>query len=333
MNRSPITGLRPSTRNTLVALLALSIGTAANAAGQVFVSSEKDNKLYVFSPAGERLGEIATCERPRHMLPSLDKKTLYVCCGNSNELGVVDIASRKLVKKVPLGDSPEIFDFKQDQSVVYVSIEEENVMAAYDMATSKRLFSVPTAGEPEGIYVTPDDRTAYVTSEVGNLVHVVDLSSRKVIKDLKVGKRPRRFTPTADAKELWVSNELSNSVSIIDTATQTVKETIRFSVKGVRDSEVQPVGMVLSKDGKTMWVALGHARQVAAVDVTSRKVTQLVLAGKRAWNVDLSTDGKTLYVVNGLSDDMTLIDVSGSTAKPIKTVAAGRVPHSVYVSP
>lgn len=319
----------PAVLGVVAAVCVQSAG--AQQAGTVYVSSEKDNKVYVFNGKGDRTAEIAACERPRHMLFSLDKKTLYVCCGNSNELGLIDVATNKLKGRMALGDSPEIFDFKRDQSVVFVSIEEENVMAAYDMKTGKRQFSVPAAGEPEGIYVTPDDKIAYVTSEVGNLVHVIDLNTRKVLKDLKVGKRPRRFTPTADEKEVWVSNELSNSVSVIDTTTHTVKDTIVFKVKGVKDGDVQPVGMVLSKDGTTMWVALGHARHVAQVDVVTRQVKQLVLAGKRAWNVDLSPDGNTLYVVNGLSDDMTVVDVSGATAKAVRTVPAGRVPHTALV--
>ena len=138
--------------------------------------------------------------------------------------------------------------------------------------------------------------------------------------------------PAASGTELWVSDELSNSVSIIDVASQTVKHTVVFKVKGFRDSDVMPVGLVPSLDGKSMWVGLGHANHVAEVDVASRQVKQLVLAGQRAWGVDLSPDGKTLYVVNGLSDDMTLIDVSGAKARPMRTVPVGRVPHSVLVS-
>jgi YVTN family beta-propeller protein len=42
-------------------------------------------------------------------------------------------------------------------------------------------------------------------------------------------------------------------------------------------------------------------------------------------------DGRTLYVANGMSDDMTLVDVAAG--KAVRTVAAGRVPHSVLVSP
>ncbi|MFM2348210.1 MAG: hypothetical protein RL654_2963, partial [Pseudomonadota bacterium] len=36
-----------------------------------------------------------------------------------------------------------------------------------------------------------------------------------------------------------------------------------------------------------------------------------------------------LLVANGLSDDLTIIDVA--SAKALKTVAVGRVPHSVVV--
>ena len=54
-----------------------------------------------------------------------------------------------------------------------------------------------------------------------------------------------------------------------------------------------------------------------------------VLAGKRAWGLALSPDEAVLYVTNGLSDDMTLIDTR--QGKAIRTVAAGRVPHTPLV--
>jgi YVTN family beta-propeller protein len=87
--------------------------------------------------------------------------------------------------------------------------------------------------------------------------------------------------------------------------------------------------MALSPDGKSMWVGLGKANHVAEVDVASRAVKNQVLVGKRAWGLAFGGDGKTLYVTNGMSDDMTLVDAT--TAKAIRTVPAGRVPHTVLV--
>ena len=176
---------------------------------------------------------------------------------------------------------------------------------------------------------SPDGSRVYVTSEVANMVHVIDPAAGKVVKNIQVGKRPRRFALTADGAELWVTSELGASVSIISTGDLSVVQTINFEVKGMRPDDITPVGLTLSRDGKTMFVALGRASHVAFVDVASRKTTKLVLVGKRAWNVTLNRDGSRLFVANGLSDDVTVIDVA--QAKAIKTIPVGRVPYMVVV--
>jgi YVTN family beta-propeller protein len=179
------------------------------------------------------------------------------------------------------------------------------------------------------VKVTRDGKTVYVSSEVANLVHVVDVASAKLLKNIKVGKRPRRFALTPDGSQLWVTNELDASVSIIDTQDHTVAGTLRFELKGARASDITPVGITMSRDGKRAFVALGRANHVAFVDVASRKVTNLVLVGKRAWNVALDKAEARLYVVNGLSDDITVVDVAA--AKAIKSIPVGRVPYGLVV--
>jgi YVTN family beta-propeller protein len=170
-----------------------------------------------------------------------------------------------------------------------------------------------------------------VTSEVANAVHFIDIAQRKIVKNIKVGKRPRRFVLAAGGKELWVTNELGASVSVVNTDDQSVKKTLEFKVPGMRASDITPVGMTLSPDGKTVWVGLGKANHVAEIDAASYQVRRTILVGKRAWGLAAHPDGKVLYVLNGLSDDMTLVDTA--TGKAVRTVAAGRVPHSVLVQP
>ena len=161
------------------------------------------------------------------------------------------------------------------------------------------------------------------------MVHVIDTATYAIVKNIPVGKRPRRFAFNADASELWVSNELGSSASVISTKDLNVVATVPFEVKGMRADDITPVGLALSRDGKTMYVGLGRANHVAFVDVASRKITQQVLVGKRAWGVTVNRDGSRLYVVNGLSDDMTVVDTAA--AKALKTVPVGRVPYMVLV--
>jgi YVTN family beta-propeller protein len=97
----------------------------------------------------------------------------------------------------------------------------------------------------------------------------------------------------------------------------------------MRADDITPVGLLLSRDGRTMYVGLGRANHVAFVDVAARRTTQLVLVGKRAWGLAQNRDGSRLFVVNGLSDDMTVVDTA--SAKALKTLAVGRVPHTVVI--
>ena len=119
-------------------------------------------------------------------------------------------------------------------------------------------------------------------------------------------------------------------MSVVDTKTHTEKQKIPFTVKGMRATDITPVGMAISPDGKSMWVGLGRANHVAEVDVATKAVKNQILVGKRAWGLGFTPDGKTLFVANGLSDDMTLIDTA--SGKALKTVPAGRVPHTILVS-
>lgn len=298
---------------------------------QIYAAAGDGNAIDVIDVAKlelvDRIGEI---DDPELFDLSADGKTLYISLEDDGALGILNLdeyfAKRegkpdlKVAEAAPAGDSSESEDDATDDEA---EGEEKEVEQLPGMST------VEVGEEPEGILVSPDGKTAYVTSEVANTVHVVDTASKAIKANIVVGNRPRRFALTPDQKELWVSNELSGSVSIIDPTTNKVTATLNFLPPGFRAEDVTPVGITLSKDGKTAVVALGRANHVAFVDVASRKVTDYVLVGKRAWNTTLNKDDSLLFVINGLSDDMSVIDVQ--SRKVLKSVPIARVPHTVLV--
>lgn len=323
--------------NKLASLVLVSAVTAiasttawAKQTGAVFISSEKDNAITVLdSKSQQQIALIKTCKRPRHMQLTVNRERLIVLCGDDGKADIIDVAQRKVVDQLKLDEGAELFDLSPDGKTLYYTNEDAAHLSVVDLATRKPLKNIKVGEEPEGVKVTPDGKTVYVTSEVANLVHVVDVASGKVVKNIQVGARPRRFALTTDGKELWVTNELGASVSVIRTADHVVTATIKFEPKGFRADDVTPVGITMTQDGKTAFVALGRANHVAVVDVATRSVKNLILVGKRAWGLALSRDNATLYVANGLSDDMSIIDVAKGRA--LKSVKTGRVPHSVVV--
>ncbi|WP_371816735.1 PQQ-dependent catabolism-associated beta-propeller protein [Rhizobacter sp. AJA081-3] len=318
-----------TTARPLIALTLALAATAAAAQGTAYVSSEKDDALTLIDTKTLAVkGTIPTCKRGRH-IQRMPDGNLMVACTDSNAADIIDPATGKSVRRVPLGDEPEAFDLSPDGKTIYVSNEDEGEASFIDAASGKQLQAVKVGKEPEGVKLSADGKTLYVTSEVASLVHVIDVATAKVVKNIKVGKRPRRMAITPDGKELWVTNELDASVSIVSTADHSVLGSIKFAVKGARAEDISPVGITMTRDGKRAFVSLGKANHVAFVDVPGRKVTDLVLVGKRAWNVTLDKAEARLWVVNGLSDDVTVVDVAA--AKAIKSIPVGRVPYGLVV--
>jgi PQQ-dependent catabolism-associated beta-propeller protein len=318
---------RPSRMLRGLCLCVLAV-SSAHAADRLYVSSEKDNTIAILDAAkGDLIASPVVCKRPRHMALSPDRKGVLIACGDDNAIVLWDPASQKILARLEIGDDPEAFDLSPDGRSLYVSNEEDSALTAYDLASRKKLFEVKVGGEPEGVKASPDGKRVYVTSEVANLVHVIDVASRKIVKNITVGKRPRRFLLAGG--ELWVTNELAASVSVIRTSDDTVQTQIAFLPPGMRSEDVSPVGMALSPDGKTAYVALGRANHVAVVDVASHQVKSYVLVGRRPWGLTLSRDGSRLYVANGQSDDLTIIDTA--SLKSLRTVPVGRLPYMPLV--
>jgi len=111
-------------KRTLTPLLGLLLAASAHAQGTAWVSSEKDHALTLIDMATMNVsGTVPTCKRPRHLRVLPDGKRLMVACGDSSQADIIDLASRKSVARIPMGDDPEAFDLSPDGETLYVSAE------------------------------------------------------------------------------------------------------------------------------------------------------------------------------------------------------------------
>jgi len=316
---------------TLLATIMMLQPAEAAGTGYLFVSNERSNNVLVFDPAKDYavIKDIKTSRRPRDMHFNHDHTLLYVACGEDDVIDIIDVATLEVVDHIPTARSPEMFVFNKDETELYVSNEENSTVQIISIKDKIIVNEIPTGAEPEGVILSEDEKTLYATSEVADMVHVIDTDSGSVVDNIIVGTRPRRFVLTKDGKELWVSDELSGEVSIIDRATNQVIDTLSFVPPGFRPVDVTPVGMTINTAGDTVYVALGRANHIAFVNTASHEIEGYTLVGSRAWEARLSPDEKLLYVANGLSDDVSIVDLE--TRKNIRTISAGRIPHTVLV--
>ncbi|MGB8106678.1 MAG: PQQ-dependent catabolism-associated beta-propeller protein, partial [Pseudolabrys sp.] len=212
----------------------------------------------------------------------------------------------------------------------YVANENDNTVTIIDMERRVRLGEVQVGVEPEGMGISPDGKVLVNTSETTNMAHFIDTDARKIIANVLVDSRPRFAAFKSDGSELWVSSEVGGTVSIIDPVRHQVTKKINFAIPGLRSEAIQPVGINITKDGKTGFVALGPANRVAVIDATTHEIKKYLLVGQRVWHMSFTPDEKYLLTTNGLSNDISVIDVA--SLKVIKSIQVGELPWGVTIT-
>ncbi|MES1165981.1 MAG: beta-propeller fold lactonase family protein [Verrucomicrobiota bacterium] len=335
----------------LLALLFSAVSSGLAWAGvEVFVSAEEGGDVVVVDPdRGEVVARIPVGKRPRGLKLSRDGKLLYVALSGSPKagpgvdesklppadraadgVGVVDLATRKLLRVLSSGQDPESFDLSLDGKTLYVSNEETAEMTVLDLAGVAPPRKVPIGKEPEGVTVRPDGKVVYVTSEEDSVVVVVDTARLVEIARVPTGPRPRSIVFARDGKTAFVTDEFGALVTVIDAVKHKPAGAIKIVPKAKTVLSPRPMGAVLSPDGKHLYVSNGRGESVAVIDVARRKLVRMIDGvGTRPWGIGVSPDGKRLFTANGPSNDISIIDAASGTVE--KRVTVGGAPWGLAV--
>ena len=166
----------------LLALAALTGRAAQNY--QIYVSNEKSGDVTVINGGDNRvIDTIPVGKRPRGIHAGPDGKTIYVALsgtpiaappqldakGNpifqkakddddgvkadksADAIGVVDVVTRTLARKISAGSDPEEFALSKDGTRLYVSNEDFKAASVINIATGKVEHIIPVGQEPEGV--------------------------------------------------------------------------------------------------------------------------------------------------------------------------------------
>jgi PQQ-dependent catabolism-associated beta-propeller protein len=296
----------------LGSLLCVLLGGAANGF-TAYVSNEKSNTVSVIdTDKFQVVKTIKVGQRPRGIALTKDGKFLLVAVGDDDTIQMIDTTTHEIVANLPSGPDPELFTQDPTGKILYVANEDANTVTVIDMEKRVPLGEVQVGVEPEGMGISPDGKILVNTSETTNMAHFIDTATRQIVANVLVDSRPRFAEFKRDGSEVWVSSEVGGTVSIIDPAKHTVTKKITFDIPGLRKEAIQPVGIRLTNDGKTGFVALGPANRVAVINGETHEVQ------------------KYLLTTNGVSNDVSVIDVA--SLKVIKSIQVGELPWGVAIS-
>ncbi|HET7543138.1 MAG TPA: beta-propeller fold lactonase family protein [Polyangiaceae bacterium] len=145
-----------------------------------------------------------------------------------------------------------------------------------------------------------------------------------------------------DPKLVYVSAEGSGEVIVVDPEGGAVLARIAVGKR--------PRGLKVSRDGRTLYVALSgsprsgpnvdesnlppadrSADGIGVVDLVERKLVRTLPSGQDPESFDLSKDGKTLFVSNEETAELTVLDLE--SGQIVRRVPVGKEPEGVAVRP
>ena len=118
---------------------------------------------------------------------------------------------------------------------------------------------------------------------------------------------------TAHAERILVSNEKDNTITVLDSTSLQIIKTIPVGAR--------PRGILLSKDGKSLYVCTSDADHIEVVDLASYTVSRTLPSGPDPEFFALSPDGKTLYAAN--EDNALVSEIDIASGQVTNEIAVG----------
>lgn len=236
----------------------------------------------------------------------------------------IDLSTKQVKASIPVGRQPFGLALSPDKKLAFVAnvglyeyplipgvtpTNKDSMMLrfpAYGAHTKESREGVEIEGRKiPGLGDPLDDEAMSVWT--------INLATNKVVAKHKTGVQIGEMIEEAEVvggsspnsiavgrRYAYVSNATNDNISIVDYVTHKIVGTIplRVDKRIDRYRGLMPFGLALTRDEKTLYVALLAFNAVAVVDVPTRTVKGLIPSGWGPTKVALSPDNNTLYVVS-----------------------------------
>jgi len=271
-------------------------------------------------------------------LPAAAGSSLILVTNSAGDsVHLVDPATNKVVKEIPVGEAAHGINSAPDGSRVYVSNESESTLDVFDRASGALIKKVALSNRPNNISVTKNgDRILVGIARGHGAVDVIDAKTLERTKTILVNGRLHNIYVTPDGKYLITGSIPNKLMTVIDLEREVPVWELPF------DLGVRPMTIEAGPDGATkrVFVQLSDTNGFAVVDFAARKeVARIILpASKTEFEMDagratspshgigVSPDKKTLWVTSIPNNAAFAYDLTGPKINELKLLGEVALP-------
>ena len=255
----------------------------------------------------------------------------------THEIVIVHVANgrNKISSRVSLDQAFYGLCFSPDGKALYASGGEFEVVHAYDFEDGLlgHHRAIPVSPVKDrfvvgGLAIDSAGKTLSVAGPWGDAVRILPLDAPSQGITIRFEKDSYPYTCLFDrsGERVFVSLWNKSALAVISLDEK--------KVVGSWPTENHPTEMVLSPDGKTLFVACANSTKVSVIDTESGKCRETIAcslypqapAGNTPNSLCLTPDGQLLFVANADANNLAVLNVS----TPGETKALGFIPTGWY---
>jgi DNA-binding beta-propeller fold protein YncE len=305
------------------------------------------HNTWSLKPAGKQveLGDL-----PTHLVLHPTGKWLAVLhCGyGDHEIITVDLTEKKphILQRTVIPEGFYGLCFAHDGKKLFASGGEKNVIHAFDCDSGLLSNHVKLALANDsfvgGIAIDPAGQWIIAACTFDDKVCVKALAGNAPPLYAALEKNSLPYTCLFDAprNRVYVSLWTKAKVAVIDLPAK--GEPKNLVAKALFATEQHPTEMLLSPDGKILYVACANSTKVGVHQADDGKPLQTIdtalypnaPAGNTPCSISLTPDGDLLFVANADNNTIAVFNVSNpKEAKPMGFIPVGYYPTSVRYNP
>lgn len=257
---------------------------------------------------------------PLNLVVSPSKKYLAVTNNgqSTQSITLIDADSERILDTVRVGKAYLGLAFSEDEKRLYASGGNDNQLLVYKIDNQKLVRDQPIVlGKPWPVKISPtglclDDarHRLYVVTKEDSALYVVDTQTRNVLSRQNIGAAAYTCLLSPDKQTLFIS--LWGGASVLLFNTNSLTSTAKIA------TNKNPNDLLLTHDGKYLFVANGNDNTVALIDVGKQQVIETLTTslfpnapvGTTPNGLALNEDENTLYIANADNNCLAVFDVS-----------------------
>ncbi len=265
--------------------------------------------------------------------PAVARPSLIVLNKSDNELVIVDLTTKKITGRVPVGQGPHEVVTTPDGATAFVANYGDgpnpgSSISVVDLNTLKEVRRVDTKPmlRPHGLAFAGG--RLYFTSETSRVVASYDPAANAIDWVMGTGQTGTHMVhATPDGRTLYTANIGGHTVSIIERGANPVQANVTTIPVGRG-----PEGFDITPDGKEMWAAHSQDGGVSVIDLATKAVVATIDAKTgRSNRLKFTIDGTKALISDITNNAVVVIDTR--TRAVLQRIPAGTTPLGILMDP